>query len=115
VDETLHLGRPRHRQHVLGRAAVEGLEGDAAAPVLADDAHQVHHGRAALHGGGEGVGLQHVAGDALDGLEAPEIALRAVANEGADQKALAEKGPHDVLPDEARPARDEDALHRSEA
>ena len=94
---------------------MQGLEGDAAAPVLADDAHQVQHRRAALDGGGKSVRLQHVPRHAVDGLESLEVTLRAVTDEGSHEEALRQQGPDDVFAHETGAAGDEDALHRSEA
>ena len=51
--------------------------------------------------GGEPVGLEHVAGHAVDGLEALEVPLRARPDEAADEKTLRKKCADDRLADEA--------------
>ena len=89
---------------------MQTLEGDAAPALLADDADQMHERAAALHARGEPIGLQHVAGHAVDGFEALEVRLGARPDEAADEKTLRKKCADDRLADEAGPAGHEHAL-----
>ena len=77
---------------------MQALEGDAARALLADDADQVHEGGAALRARDEPVGLQHVAGDAVDGLEALEVALGARPDETANEEAAPRSARTTCLP-----------------
>src|SRR5216683_3669980 len=70
----------------------------------------MHEGAAALHARREAVGLQDVAGDAVDGLEALEVVLGARSDEAADEKTLRKKCADDRLADEAGAAGHEHAL-----
>jgi len=104
----------RRGEDVVRADAVETVEGDAAALVLANDADQVDHRVAAGHPRFEAAGrAEDVALDALDGLEPVEIRFRPPAHEASHDVALGPKGLDHGPPHEPRGARDVDPVHRS--
>ena len=90
---------------------MEALEGDAPGAMLADDANQVHDGGTAFGARDEPVRSQHVAGNAVDRLEALEVAFRAGAHEASHEEAAARERANEIPANESRPAGDKDALH----
>ena len=109
-SKALDAGRARELEHVPGGLDVQAFEGDAAPALLADDADQMHERAAAFHARGEPVGLQNVAGNAVDRLEALEVMLGARPDETPDEKTLRKKCADNRLADEAGTAGHEHAL-----
>src|SRR5262249_43941817 len=70
LDVALDTDLARYAQHVGGGLRVEAIEAHPGGEVLADDSHEMDHARAALDGCGQGIGLEHVTRDAIDGFEA---------------------------------------------
>ena len=106
-----HAGFLSYVEHVLRGHPVEAVERDPAEAALADDPDQVHQGGAPLHGAREPVRGKHVAGNAVDRLEAAQGGLGARPDEAADQEAVVKEGVDDGTTDEPGGPGDEDPLH----
>jgi hypothetical protein len=91
---------------------VDTLEGGADGGTLVDDADQVNHGVAPRHAVVEALARHHVALDALDGAEAPEIALGAAADETAHGITLGSERLDHGATDEARATGNKDPAGR---
>ena len=83
----------------------------AARAVFPDDADEVYQRGRALGGLDEALGLEDVAGDAIDGLEAAQGGLGAGAHQAPHEEATADQGPHHRTTDESGAPGDEDPLH----
>ena len=81
--------------------------------MLADDPDEVDDRAAAGHPFVEQLRRQHVALDALDRPDAPEVGLRAPTHEAPHDVALAAQRLDDRAADEPGRAGDEHAMHRT--
>jgi hypothetical protein len=115
VEIAADAGLARDAKRVLGGLPVKAVERDAARAMLPDDADEVYQRGRALGGLHEAFGLQDVAGNAIDGLEAAQGGLGAGANQAPHEKATADQGPNHRTTDEPGAPGDEDPLHSGES
>ena len=108
MEEAAHAGARRGLEDVDGPLGVDALEGDAGARMLADDAHEVDDGVAALDAFVERPPGRDVALDALDGAQTAQVALGAAPHEAADDAPLGAQRLDDRPPYEAGSAGNED-------
>src|SRR5207244_3755786 len=96
----------RHPQHVGGGQRMEALEGDAARPVLADDADEMDDGRASFDGRGESLGLEDVTGHPVDGFGSAQLRLGGPADETADEETVVQESAYHRMAHDAGAAGD---------